>query len=90
MSREATLAGLADAFGRCLLANSDREDERRIRPGGRKYNRLHRIARIIDRLVRRPSNSTWHRRAERIHREISKILPRTDRKVRPAALWASA
>ncbi|MGH8048120.1 MAG: hypothetical protein ACREKL_12830 [Chthoniobacterales bacterium] len=89
-SRQNTLAALADAFGRCLLANSIRESGGLASPGESKYRRLRRIASLMDRLGRHPSTRTWQRHAERIHREICAIQPPIGRDVRPASLWASA
>jgi hypothetical protein len=87
-ARQATLASLADEFGRCLLANSVQESGHTAFPAETKYRRLRKIARLMDRLSRRPAGFSWERRAERIHREIFEILPHTVREVRPVSLWA--
>ncbi len=88
--RHATLARLADAFGRCVSANLECRGNRIAFPSLRQRDRLQKIARIMDRLSRSTVGATWHQRAARIHREMAAFVGETRRHVRPSSLWATA
>lgn len=86
MSRQSTLAEMADAFGRCA-ALSLAPETAAVAP---RVNRLRKIARLLDRLARRPANRLWHRRAARVHREIDLTLRQQTHRAYPQSLWAGA
>ncbi|HEY8900668.1 MAG TPA: hypothetical protein VIM61_09670 [Chthoniobacterales bacterium] len=86
MSRQSTLAEIADAFGRCAAASLGGE----TRAIASRMNRLRKIARLLDRLSRRPANRLWHRRAAKVHHEIDLTLRQQARRVSPTSLWARA
>lgn len=67
MSRKKILARLAESFARTTTAIMLRQ-----RPVSRPPRRLRQIARVIDRLARRPMDDRWRRRAERLQNELQR------------------
>lgn len=82
MSRQSSLAALANAFGQCVALSIPTPNEA-------PRSRLRKIARLVDRLARRPATRTWHRRVARIHREIEMTLRGQKSRIRSGSNWAA-
>lgn len=85
-ARQSSLAELANAFGRCAALSARSGATGAPAP----QTRLRKIARLMDRLARQPTNRSWHHRVAVVHGEIEATLREKKIRVTPGVLWAAA